>query len=63
MQNARAGNGGPSIDTEDGNIVISVDSDGKQVGYRIGDKTIMFDDMADELRGYTAGSIGAINLG
>jgi len=59
----RASDDQPSIDTEDGNIVIAVNGDGKQVGYRIGDKTIYFDDMAESLRGYTAGSIGAINLG
>jgi hypothetical protein len=63
MRVSRQNNNQPSIETEDGNIVIAVDSAGKQVGYRIGQKTIYFDEMASELRGYTAGSIGAIALG
>lgn len=37
----RADSGGPSIRTDDGNVVIAVNGAGKQIGYRIGDADIV----------------------
>lgn len=56
----RADSGGPSIRTDDGNVVIAVNGAGKQIGYRIGDADIVyFDQMDSSIRG----QVPAIELG
>lgn len=56
---ARAGDSQPSIDTEDGNVIIAVNGAGDQIGFRIGGKVTYFDEMATDIRG----QIPAVNLG
>lgn len=55
----RAGDSQPSIDTEDGNVIIAVNGAGDQIGFRIGGKVTYFDEMATDIRG----QIPAVNLG
>jgi hypothetical protein len=49
----------PSIETEDGNVIIAVNQAGKQIGYRIGGEVVYFDEMDANIRG----QVPALELG
>ena len=50
LQERRAGNGA-AIESKNGNVVIAVNEQGKQIGYRIGDVVRYFDDMDKNILG------------